>query len=96
MKSLWAVMFMAAALLVATVLSTESASAQGYYGYESYYFQPRYQNNYHGYWRDLGYGFTNRPVYGSYYRQSYWESPYYGIPYSPYIYSVPSGPQRRR
>lgn len=65
-------------------LGTE-AFGQGYYqSYGSSYYYPRYNNSYHGYWRDLGYGFSNRPVYGS----SYYSQGYYG---NPYPYFAPGG-----
>ena len=74
-------------LVVALFLICLGAEAFGHDYYQSYgysYYFPRYNNTYHGYWRDQGYGFSNRPVYGSYYySQGSWGSPYhYGS--SPY------------
>lgn len=82
------------ALFMAGVGSAADALGQGYYrSYSSYSYQPRYQNNYHGYWRDQGYGFSGRSVYGGHnYSEGYWGGPSYG-PYNPYYggYTVPSG-----
>lgn len=73
-------------LLFALLMTCFGADAfgQGYYqSYGSSYYFPGYNNSYHGYWRDQGYGFSSRPVYGSYYySQGYLGNPYYGA--SPY------------
>jgi hypothetical protein len=69
-------------VLFAGLLST-TALGQGYYrSYGGYSYSRPYQNNYHGYWRDQGYGFTNRPIYGGYrYSESYWGGPAFGPGY---------------
>ena len=88
-------------LLAAFVLAcgwSVDASAEGFFEryYELSWYYPGYQNNYHGYWRDLGYGFTNRPAYGAYYRsERYLDAPFYGLPNPERIYSVPSGRRHR-
>jgi hypothetical protein len=54
-------------LLAVSGVWPSEAPAEGYYEwYESYWARPRYQNGYHGYWRDQGYGFSNSSVYGGY------------------------------
>jgi hypothetical protein len=75
------------AVLGTSISAASMAAGQGYYrSYGSYSYYPRYQNNYHGYWRDQGYGFTNRPVYGGYhYSEGYWGGPAYPA-YNPYHY----------
>jgi hypothetical protein len=91
--------FWLAAVLLCVAGWCGEASAEGYFEryYESFWYHPRYQHEYHGYWRDLGYGFTNRPVYGGYYRgERSINAPFYGLPHPERIYSVPSGPYRRR
>jgi hypothetical protein len=56
-------------VLLATGVAA-SAFAQGGDGYWSYsaHYYPHYprpfNNSYHGYWRDLGYGFSRQPYYG--------------------------------
>ena len=84
------------ALFLVGVGVAADALGQGYYrSYSGYSYQRPYQNNYHGYWRDQGYGFTNRPIYGGYqYSEGYWTGPAY-TPYGGYPYyggySVPLG-----
>jgi hypothetical protein len=66
------------ALVVACVPAVGFAQG-GYFsrGYSSYYFPRPYNNTYHGYWRDLGYGFSPQPYYGVHRYSERWVSPYY-------------------
>lgn len=74
---------MLAALAAPLGFASQAEAQGGYYrGYRSYWYPP-YNNTYHGYWRDQGYGFTPRPYYGTYYYEGYWHSPYYRG-YAPY------------
>jgi hypothetical protein len=72
-----------AAILAASAGSAGEVFAQGAYyrSYSSYYYPRPYNNKYHGYWRDLGYGFSNQPYYGGFhYTERYYPvpAPYYG------------------
>jgi hypothetical protein len=69
---------------VTSSLPTE-ASAEGYYPrtYRSYGYRVPYRNDYHGYWRDQGYGFSGHRYqsYGPYWNgsQGYWRDQGYGF-----------------
>jgi peptidoglycan/xylan/chitin deacetylase (PgdA/CDA1 family) len=68
-----------AALLMGCVAAASDARAQnGYFypGYSSYNYARPYNNTYHGYWRDLGYGFSNHPYTTYGYTQRYYPAPY--------------------
>jgi hypothetical protein len=90
-------------LVVACLGIAVQAHAQGgyYRSYSSYYYPRPYNNTYHGYWRDQGYGFSNQPAYSGFrYSEGYWGAPHYGSGYNVYYpyrggSSVPYGRPHR-
>ena len=92
MKSLTNITF--AALLLAAVLVAAPAAAQDGY-YRTY--RPNYSyrslsrtGKYHGYWRDLGYGYSGRGTRGYYLPPVRYHNHYYGG-YAP-VYPAPAYP----
>ncbi len=84
----------AALLGICAGWSGEAFAEEHYSWYESFWTQPAYQHNYHGYWRDQGYGFTNRPIQGAYFRsESY--SHFDPVLRNARGYFSPQGSQRR-
>jgi hypothetical protein len=83
--------------LLAACVPADALGQGGYFyrSYSSYYYPRPFNNTYHGYWRDLGYGFSNRPAYGGYrYSAGYFPGPAYpayGPSYYGGYYSPPGG-----